>query len=111
MYRHRVAFQCQSDSKQVRTLTVVMLATHLMSNALQVGQSEVWLVTSLPVVLLEFIQVCSQQLAHKEQVLLQAVCFKFLVFSQAYFCGVCAYNQVLATNQLPCTCDKSVDCA
>ncbi len=49
-----------------------------MSNALQVRQSEVWLVTILPVVLLEFIQVCSQQLAHKEQVLLQAAClFQF----------------------------------
>ncbi len=51
---------------------VVVLATHLMSNALQVRQSEVWLVTIFPVVLLKFIQVCSQQLAHKEQVLLQA---------------------------------------
>lgn len=45
--------------------------THLMGNALQTRQCEVGLVPILPVVLLELVQVGSQQLAHKEEVLLQ----------------------------------------
>ena len=34
-------------------------------------QGEIWLIAILAVVLLELIQVCSQQLTHKEEVLLQ----------------------------------------
>ena len=45
---------------------------YLLCNALQVRQGEVWLVTILPVVLLELVQVCPQQLTHKEEVLLKA---------------------------------------
>ena len=43
-----------------------------MGDALQAGQSEVRLVPVLSVVLLELVQVGSQQLAHKEEVLLKA---------------------------------------
>ena len=42
-----------------------------MGNALQAGQREVRLVPVLPVILLKLIQVGSQQLAHKEQMLLK----------------------------------------
>ena len=44
-----------------------------MGNALQVGQREVGLVPVLSVVLLELIQVGSQQLTYQEEVLLQHV--------------------------------------
>lgn len=47
--------------------------TDLMGNALQTRQREVRLVPVLPVILLELVQVGSQQLAHKEEVLLKAV--------------------------------------
>ena len=40
--------------------------TYLVANALQAGQREVRLVTVLPVIFLELVQVGSQQLAHEE---------------------------------------------
>ena len=46
------------------------LLTDLLRNALQVRQSEVRLVPILFVVLLKLIQICSEQLTHKEQVFL-----------------------------------------
>lgn len=45
--------------------------TDLVGNALQARECEVGLVPILSVILLELIQVGSQQLAHKEEVLLQ----------------------------------------
>lgn len=44
-----------------------------MGNALQVRQCEVRLIPILSVVLLELVQVGSQQLAHQEEVLLQHI--------------------------------------
>lgn len=58
----------------------------LMGNALQAGQREVGLVPSLPVVLLELVQVGSQQLAHKEEVLLKAS--KYAGQNKSYFTPV-----------------------
>lgn len=45
---------------------------YLMGNALQMRQGEVRLIAILPVVLLELIQISSEQLTHKEQMFLQA---------------------------------------
>jgi len=78
---------------------VVELATHLVSNALQARQSEVWLVTILPVVLLELIQVCSQQLAHKEQVLLQAA-YSFVSLVSLLFLSLFSFVIFTLTSSL-----------